>query len=234
MSDTEGLKMLLDMQGDLLPELEPYVRDSAIGPWLAHPYVHQPYHHGMAGYINRQYEAKTRAVAKCKEDGDYSQFLWYHERPYRLHAFQEVMDLMGDEQYWTLLAELWVDSENIREFPDEWADLLMAEIPGREHFMGEEGQAALDALPDEFTIYQGHTFDRDDGWSWTTDEAKAVWFARRFASLERSTPLVSVAKVYKADVLGYLLQRGESEIVVDPDMVELERVYDPGVEVDRG
>jgi hypothetical protein len=233
MSDDEGLKMLMDMQGNLLPELEPYVRESAVGLWLAHPYVHQPFHPGMAGYINKQYEAKKEAVARCKESGDYSQFLWFHERPYRMHAFQEVAELLNDTDYWTLLAELWVDSENIREFHDEWVELLMDDRPGREHFMNEEGREALAALPDEFTIYQGHTFDRDDGWSWTTDEAKAVWFARRFASLERSTPLVSVATVYKDDVLGYLLQRGESEIVVDPDVVELIRVYDPGVEVDR-
>lgn len=225
MSD-EAKSWLEEMQGDLLPELEPYVRDSDIGPWLAHPLVHMPFHEGMGGYINRQYEAKRQALGRAKGTRDWHQYVFLHERPYRVQAFVDLNDqgLLTDQEYWSLLAAAWVDSENIREFPDVWEELLSSDRDHRKWMMDADEVDAFDRLPDTIKVFQGHTVDRDDGWSWTTDEAKAEWFARRFARLENDAPLVTYGQVEKRHVLAYLTRRGESEVLVDPDHVTVTKV----------
>lgn len=206
-----------------------YTDDTLGWEMLKHPLVFSiPYSPAMNPLLNRQFRHKTEALDRALESRDWHTWVWLHERPYRVDAFCEVLHLMTDAEYWPLLAHMWVDSENIRENYRLWETLITNDRPGREHFMDDEGTEALDALPDIIDIYQGHTLDRDDGWSWTTDEAKAVWFARRFGNLENSTPIVTVATVAKADVLGYLLSRGESEIITDPDSVTITRTYAPG------
>ena len=87
-------------------------------------------------------------------------------------------------------------------------------------------QLALAALPEQVEIFQGHTHRRDDGWSWTTERAVAVWFAHRFALLEGARPRLSRAFVSRSNVTAYLLSRGESEVLVPPECVK-ERTTGP-------
>jgi hypothetical protein len=85
--------------------------------------------------------------------------------------------------------------------------------------MDEDERLALAKMPTEFTVYQGCTDERDDGWSWTTIEETARWFARRFADLEHANPVLRVARVKLNDVTAYFTRRNESEILIDPSLV---------------
>lgn len=196
---------------------------------LKHPLVFSvPYVPALNKSLNQMFKQKTEALDRAIASGSWETYVWLHERPYRVDAFCEILDTLDDTQYWELLAHIWIDSENIRENQETWEILLSSNRGSKHAFIGNiEGLAAL---PDEFTIYQGHTLDRDDGWSWTLDEPTALWFARRFGLLEDATPIVTIATVRKSDVLAYREDRNEHEIIVSPDLVNIIRTYAPGEE----
>jgi hypothetical protein len=214
---------LADMfpQEELDPELEAYLEPGGdLGAYIRHPLVYSLMHHEvMNGYVNKQLRAKQAAADEAWENGEWSSYVFIHERPYRIGAFQEIEDELDDAAYWDLLGELWTDSENIRQNPDVWFDLLRSERGSREAIMNTAEYEALQAMPDTITVYQGHTGTRDDGWSWTTARHTAVWFAHRFAELEHDDPVVTEGTVSKADVIAYFTSRNESEILVPHELV---------------
>ena len=53
--------------------------------------------------------------------------------------------------------------------------------------------------------------------SWTLSFERAKWFAERFGS---NTQIVYKAFVQKQDILAYFADRGEDEVVVDPDVLK--------------
>lgn len=218
----------LTRQEDLHPDLMPFVENGE-WPMLRHPLVYAvPYFPQWNAMLNQQYSHKMEALEQAEREQNWSSYIWLHERPYRLQAFLTAMPDMTDADYWSLLHEVWVDSENIRQNAEVWETLLLSNRPERERFMSAEEHEAMVALPDPIPVFQGHTLDRDDGWSWTTDENVAVWFARRFGMLEDATPVVTVGTMPKSAVVGYLLSRSESEILGDPEEVTITRVYNPG------
>ena len=218
---------LTDEVEELHPDLAATMQETDFGPMIHHKFVIAPFHvPQLNAMVNRQYEHKLQEAGRAKGNGEWDRYVFLHERPYRVQAFQDLVDqgLLKDAEYWSLLASIWMDSENIREFPYVWEELLQADR-GRPHaMMTEEELTAYACLPHILTIYQGHTVDRDDGWSWTTDLAKAEWFAHRFTRMEGDAPLVSYGTVEKQRIHAYLLRRGESEVLVDPDLVTITKV----------
>lgn len=216
---------MTDPVPELDPELVPYLDEtgeySRMGwPMIKHPLVFAiPYTPGMNGRYNAQLAWKKDCLVKYRAERNWSGYINAHERPYRMDAFRDIEDEMTDAEYWENLAWMWRDSENIREQPDEWEELITSDRPERERIMEDDERAALAAMPDTITIYQGHTEERDDGWSWTIDHKIAVWFARRFAAMEESVPMITTAYVEREFVLAYFTQRGEDEILVDPEYV---------------
>jgi hypothetical protein len=201
---------------DLDPELQQYVRNSdVLGACIKHPLVYSMIHvPQFNGRMNKQLQAKKQAVAEALADQQWHSYVFLHERPWRIMAFKDIMEQMTDAQYWDLLGIIWTDSENIREAPQMWETLLRSKRPERNEIMTDDDQAALMAMDDVIPVYQGHTTRRHDGWSWTTNYDKAVWFAHRFALLENSKPALTSGMCSKADVIAYFANRGESEIVV--------------------
>ncbi len=73
--------------------------------------------------------------------------------------------------------------------------------------------STFDALPEQIEVWRGTGHKRYiDGLSWTLDQEKAIWFARRFCARPR-VPLVAKGIVKKEDVFAYFGERNESEIV---------------------
>lgn len=67
---------------------------------------------------------------------------------------------------------------------------------------------------DIINIYRGQTnesSDLEEAISWTTDKNKAVWFSDRFNSGGK----VFSAKIKKENILGYISERNESEVIVE-------------------
>jgi hypothetical protein len=208
---------------ELDPDLEYYVDESSGFPVLRHPLVYAvPYMSSMNALYNRQYLGKKDQLADASDNGDWHGYVYLHERPYRLDALLEISDEVDDATFWSLLSGIWTDSENIRQNQDTWNEIFDSGRGSMENMMKDEERAALAALPKKIKIYQGHTGDRDDGWSWTTDKSVALWFAQRFSELEGSDAQVTEATADKNDVLAYLLGRGESEILVSPEDVVID------------
>lgn len=72
------------------------------------------------------------------------------------------------------------------------------------------------------TIYRGVGSEKyRDGISWTLDREKAEWFATRFTE----DGVVYSAKVKSNDILYYISDRGEKEVIVDPKrLMQVERI----------
>lgn len=128
--------------------------------------------------------------------------------------FSLIKDYLSKQDYAKMLEFLWTSMEypnsdqNVskQDFINLWkkADLS--------YIYSKEDLEKLNRLPETFLVYRGLMKDaKKQALSWTLDESRAVWFAKRFGHN---------GKVYKAlckkkDILVYLSCRGEEEIVVD-------------------
>lgn len=207
---------------ELTQELKDSVSEDRNGfSFIRHKFVHGLYFPGQDASFNQQLRRKQEAANTARANKDWDSFVFLHERPYRLEAFVEIMDDMSDDEFWSVLSDVWTDSENIPEMRELWDEVLASPRPNRLSMMNDDERIEYDSLPEVITIYQGHTEDRDDGWSWTIDPSIAQWFAGRFANLEDSPGYVTTAKVNKSDIHAFLTRRGESEILTDPETVNI-------------
>lgn len=227
-SPLEIQRALLGTQEELHPDLKPWVEESeTFGKSIKHPILYSIVHHdAMNAMMNHAYEQKRAAIEEAYAEERWGTVLLMHERPYRLWAFRNIEGYMPDDEYWKHLGETWTDSENIWQNEDEWLEALSSERGCKEQIMDEDERKALYALPSTLTIYRGFAVDgRDAGLSWSLNRERAVWFARRLASDEQVPRLVT-GTVDKSDVIAHFLGRGEEEIVVLPENVEVEKVED--------
>jgi hypothetical protein len=210
---------LLDNPVALHDDLVPYLEDDREGGLdaiLRHPLVYAvPYLSVFNANYNGQLTMKRQQLIVARRERNWDQFIWLHERPYRLTAFAEVVDEMTDHEYWSTLANVWIDSDNIRQNQATWERLWRSDRGNDHLLMDLDERETLAAMPDVIRVWQGHTTARDDGWSWTTERETAVWFARRFALLEGGVAAVSEATVPKETVLAYFARRGEHEVIVN-------------------
>lgn len=225
-SADEMMKSLTDPVVPLHPELERYLYESEpFGVSLKHPLVfsimHFPQQNAM---VNAQYAYKLKARRKAMREKQWHTYVFLHERPYRVDAFKRIRARLSNERYWDLLSEIWIDSENIRQNTSTWERLLRDPRPGREHMMSDEDREAFQDLPDTIEVFQGHTDERDDGWSWTTKLETANWFAYRFADFEHAGACVSYGTCSKDLVTAYLTRRNEAEILIDRRLVSIHGV----------
>jgi len=211
--DTQLLEFakIMGSNEDLHPDLVPYVSDGPLGKQLRHPLVYQIAMTGN-GWANAYYLQKVGDVKKALENKKYDSFVWLHERPYRIEAFQEIEHLLSDTAYWKLLADIWVDTENQWQNHEEWKQLLSSARSSRHYLMDESEFQLLNSLPELVTIYRGCVKGvNEDGLSWTLNKTKAEFFANRFGKggiiLEREIP--------KSDIIAVLLSRGESEVICE-------------------
>jgi hypothetical protein len=222
------------MDNDLHPDLAAYIEEGGHWPMLRHPLVyHVPYAPQMNAFLNQMYKQKMASVEKAEAEGNWSAYIWWHERPWRLWAFLGIeQGIEDDAEWWELLGTIWEDSENIHQNRGIWEDLFLSPRPSREYLMDEEERAFLVGLPDSFLVYRGcsaaYTWE---GLSWTLDKDKALWFAHRFSKREG---VVIAGEVKKQDVLAYLGGRGEKEILVHWSDVEEVEIGDSRIRPAKG
>ena len=104
--------------------------------------------------------------------------------------------------------------------------MLTASRPGRDALMNADERAQLQRLPDTVRIYRG--FSRPDGqtgMSWTTDEPRARWFARRLTR-DGDEPRLAVGDVDRCRIIAYFARRGEREVLALPEHVRVIAVRD--------
>lgn len=201
---------------DLHPDLVPYLSESDLLSFqiLCHPLVYSvPYMAATNKQINRRYAYLTGAVEKALRINDIEQYVFMHERPYRLQAFISA-HCMDNKQYWSILGVVWRDSENIYQNAADWAKLWRSKRSDRSSCMEENDHETLDKLPDTFAVYRGFQHnDSRNGMSWTLDRDQAIWFAKR-GGCYHSAARLAAGTVNKKDVLAYFGTRSEQEIIV--------------------
>jgi hypothetical protein len=171
-----------------------------------------------ASRINELYRQKKEMVARAEAEGDWYQYVFLHERPYRLDALPSAAKKglsRNPSAFWKLVGDVWQDSENIRQNLAKWKRIWSSPIEDREACMSGEDIRIFKSLSDEVEVWRGmnhkHYKRGLGGLSWTLDQDKAIWFASRFPHWGR--PLVAKAVINKPDVLAYFGGRNESEIV---------------------
>ena len=194
---------------DLHPDLQPYLEEGAIGLQLRHPLVYLVPLWGN-GHANALYEHKVKGVKDALANNKYSSYIFLHERPYRLDAFTLIQSKLSDTQYWSLLSDIWTDTENQWQGLNKWKQLLSSNRPSRHYLMNEEEFNLLQSLPDEVTIYRGcQAGINENGLSWTLNKKKAEFFANRFGK----EGIILERKIPKSNIIAFLNGRGESEVI---------------------
>jgi hypothetical protein len=216
-----------ELRHRLYPDLLAHMSKDAVGFLVHHPllvtHICEPDHIESA---NKIYDMKQARIREHRAQKKWSSFILMHERPYRLMALHDIAsDITDDAAYWSLVGRYWIDSENIWEDLPTWHEMWTSTRPERDRVMSDEDKAVLRDLPDTVTIWRGVTRRKAaDGMSWTIDRSKAVWFANRFAELEGRERILVQGTIEKGNILAYLDSRGESEIVVDPANVRIDKI----------
>lgn len=204
-------------------ELRRHYEDGGYMPMIRHPLVYAvPFFETDSEIVrlNKMLASKKKQCITALANHAYSQYIFLHERSYRVAAFFEIRENLDDKDYWPLLREVWSDSENIYENAMQWWELLSSPRRQRNLFTSCEDRSAYKKLPAELSIFRGtHQRETDGsylGYSWTLSVERAVWFATRLHRPSDGRPVIGTAKVPKNKIVGYIDSRGEQEIVVEP------------------
>jgi len=224
LSMVEGLAESAKGAG-LDPALVESLEETTFGIWVKHPLVISPLFQGPEGIemLNQTLKSKQEAVQEAIRSQNWPQVIWMHERPWRPDVLINYIprDL---EDFWELASHVWIDTEFPHARNALWRELFTR--PGSERMMTTEEREHLAALPDFINVYRGTTKDvGEHGFSWTLERARAEWFANRFAS-DLDTPIAIEGVVSKYEIIAYIAGRGESEILVPPEKVELIAVHE--------
>jgi hypothetical protein len=215
------LAELMSRKEDLHPELAECLTDGALGRMIHNRYIIEPiYHEQMNALTNARYVAKKLAAEEALAQGNASRFVYLNERPYRFEAFMEAIAARAvdeEETFNTLLSSVWMDSENIHAYVEEWKSVWKLSNPAL--IMSDEDRVIFDSLPATITIYRGldNVTGTLEGMSWTVSKERAKWFAKRFSAVE---PVIASVTIAKDKIYAYLGGRNEEEIVVNPDDLE--------------
>ena len=156
---------------------------------------------------------KQKAANEALAEGNWNQYIWLHERPYRAGALSEMLDKRGaasGDEIGATCRDVWVDSENITQYLEVW-DEIFNSMSGYS-WMESGDRAAIEALPETFTVYRGVCEDGD--YSWTLSSDVADFFANR--GTHNSTGEVISRQVSKQDVWAYTDARTEQEVLILP------------------
>lgn len=158
---------------------------------------------------------KLALVDAAREKGDANTYVFLHERPWRLQALLDAQDWTQSQLWFQCAGEVWVDSENPGVNENIWRYMIFNK-EGSEHTMTAEEREVLKNLTAESVIvYRGADSQRraKTGLSWTLDYDKAVWFARRFASIKNKM-WVAKATIAPCKISALFRRRQEEEVVL--------------------
>ena len=208
----ENLEDILHKEEKLHPELKARLYKRKAFRMIGHKLVHEVmYTPQLNAFYNCQFAAKKEQLEKALEAKNWTSYVWIHERPYRLEAFCEIEFKVYDREYWGLLHDIWLDSENIWQYLPYWERFLRSGRPEKEYFMDAEDKKFYKSLPKELTIWRGHQKHNKDGLSYTLSKEKAEWFAGRFKKEEAK---VKELQIKKSQIFACIVGRGESEVII--------------------
>jgi hypothetical protein len=207
-----NLAELLSREEPLNEELEMYRIDGEFFPMIKHPLIFSvPYSPQNNAWLNAQLEMRTKEATNALKEGNWSRYIFMHEKPHRLDAFRDIESLMENKEYWELLHDVWTNTENAWQNKDEWYEMFNSDRASRMYFMPKEDRDVYKTLPMELTIYRGYhkSNDNANGFSWTLDRA----IAERFAKHYKGEGEVISKVVKRTEIFAYTDTRSEQEII---------------------
>jgi len=166
--------------------------------------------------LNKSLEYKMKAINKAEQEGDWHRYVWMHERPYRLYALIE-LQMKADKLPADLVADVYIDSENIWQNIQEWS-MVLADFKHLE-LCNKKEKLFIKSLPNKVDIYRGTNREMlkkrgtDPQLSWTLNKKRAIWFASRHA---REDQVLLHMEIDKKDIFQYFSGRGEEEVLTHP------------------
>jgi hypothetical protein len=192
---------------------------------LQHPLLHVA---GIkmegAAWINHLVQTAEEAAENALAEERWLDYVLLHEPPYRVAVFAKLAKKLPDAAYWESLGEIYIYTENIWQRKRQLARLFASDRSGRKQLMSAYERRYLASCPNQLTIFRGSQSMRVQGWSWTLDEKKARWFAKRLERLGFGIPRVTTGRAKKSDVIAYFSRRKEKEIIIDPSKVKIVQI----------
>ena len=201
------------LHSDLVPYLDEHPE---LGTILRHPLVYQVpiWSNGSA---NKMYEHKKKEIERVLLKQDYKTYVWLHERPYRLTAFEEISNKLTDTNYWKFVSSIWTDTENSYADYKKWRSLFSSKRSSKHYLMNEKEDQLLRSLPDEVVIYRGCQKNlNENGLSWSLDKSTAEFFANRF----NQKGIILEKKISKKDIIAVFTGRGEAEVIFNDTSIK--------------
>lgn len=219
--------MPTDALQHLHPDLLNHVVKSDFGVMVTHPLVHMVLAPAPTreyiDFVNEGYEAIRDRAEATAAAGDHRGYIFTHEKPYRLEVLSNIAWAGLDKnpkEYWSLVAEVWRNSNNIWQNYETWREMWTASVPNREFAMSADDCAMLARLPENVEVWRGIACNGGlDGMSWTSSRDYGIWFAQRSAAI-RGRPTLIRGMVKKVDILA-AFDEAEQEIVALPDCVSI-------------
>lgn len=155
-----------------------------------------------------------------RERQRWSAYLLTFDSSEALGALLSIEDELDPPAYWRLLGDAWTASDAVAANEDTWRRLFSSERPGRENLTREPDRPVLAALPEEVTVYRGHSHEGGArGLAWTLSRESAETFAHQFATstdLGHPTgePRLATAAVLRSSILALHQARREGDVVI--------------------
>lgn len=179
-----------------------------------HPLLIMSLTPSLVGRANSLFENKREQSLDAFENKRWDEFVFLHERPYRVAALIQCVSAgLEKSAYWHLIGKVWCDSENIFQNKEHWSFLWEANQDLRSACMTKEEQDFLASLSWPQNIWRGSSHPIDQtALSWTLDRDHGIWFAKRNAK-EDGRSYIASAVVNASDVLACFLRRNERELI---------------------
>ena len=176
---------------------------------------------------NNNFELAKEAVRKTiKRCDDVFGVVCVIRKSYRLTFLKYIKNDLSQKDFSKILNYVWISTEN----PNGDVNVSINELikwfkyADKESLMNEDDYKIYQELREKenITVYRGVAVNRNpNGLSWTNDLDKAIWFAERYNSND-NVGYVQKAIVNRNQILAYLDERGEREIVVDTRKIKIE------------
>ncbi|WP_297516621.1 hypothetical protein [Flavobacterium sp.] len=199
---------------ELLPELKASIIDGGLfnRKSIQHPLVIGDIGMMPNSYYNNQLMRKKERLKEFENNKEFESYLFLIEKPFRVTFFSDLVKQHKikklSKKYWKILSSLWTGSENIFQNKELWDDLLK-DKSNSHYFMSKKDLKFFNSLENEFIVYRGYSH-WENGYSYTLDKERAIWFADRFGQ----NGFVKERLVRKEEVFAYTNSREENEIII--------------------
>jgi hypothetical protein len=206
----------------LRPELRDCVRIENEERVVDHPFLRVPgYTPDQDDQINESFDQKREEIEYARGQSDWLSFIELHSELHRLKAFCDLAKELCDDQYSSLFAHAWCESNYAYTSEPEILELVRSRPPAMAAMMRSDEQEAFRLLPDRIAVFRGYGGDHPDrrlGLSWTTSREEAMHHAY---DSHGNLPRVISGACAKATVIAHFLRRKECEILINPAAVDV-------------